>query len=247
MKSIIIAALLGNASALKYYEDYPNVFYLNPTRKVWDLHTELWHRDDAATQKAYGDHSVKSANARTAENPYRSYVQLEADTVPIGQLIAMNDEVYFDEQNLQIAGDGFYNAWESGRESAAPKDAYERVVPDRYATGNDDLFQRSMITTYALEEKACAEDEDGKKTDECKPTGNFFLNETGARAAAKEVLATHKGITGDALKTYLDTYFAKAWSHFDVNKTGTIEVSKAPQFMRFLASDQRMSLGESAF
>merc|ERR1712100_110823 len=76
---------------------------------------------------------------------------------------------------------------------------------------------------------------------------DFFLNEQGARNAAKEVLATHKGLTGEALKGYLDTYFAKAWAHFDVNKAGVIEVSKAPQFMRFLASDQRMSLGESSF
>ena len=159
----------------------------------------------------------------------------------------MNDDIAFDENMIQISGDGFYNPWESGRESAAPNAKYDRVVPDRYATGNDDLFQRSMITTYAVEEKACAEDEDGKKTDQCKPTGAFFLNEQGARNAAKEVLATHKGLTGEALKGYLDTYFAKAWAHFDVNKSGAIEVSKAPQFMRFLASDQRMSLGESSF
>ena len=49
---------------------------------------------------------------------------------------------------------------------------------------------------------------------------------------------------GDAAKKYLDTYFAKAWAHFDVNRGGVIEVIKMPMFMRFLASDQYMSLGE---
>ena len=41
---------------------------------------------------------------------------------------------------------------------------------------------------------------------------------------------------------YLDTYFAKAWGHFDVNRTGKVEVIKMPQFMRFLASNQQMYL-----
>ena len=36
-------------------------------------------------------------------------------------------------------------------------------------------------------------------------------------AAAKEVLGTHKGLAGEALNAYIDTYFDKAWRHFDVN------------------------------
>jgi hypothetical protein len=99
---------------------------------------------------------------------------------------------------------------------------------------------RSMIANYALEGKAC--DDDGKN---CKPTGAFFVNEAGAKAAASEVLSTHKNIKGDALKSYLATYFSKAWGHFDVNRSGVIEVMKMPQFMRFISSDQRMQLGES--
>ena len=62
--------------------------------------------------------------------------------------------------------------------------------------------------------------------------------------AAKEVLGTHKGLSGDKLSAYLDTYFPRAWENFDVNGSGAVEVVKAPQFMRFLASDQTMSLGE---
>merc|ERR1719331_3630126 len=103
-----------------------------------------------------------------------------------------------------------------------------------------------MIETYALEEKTKVEEDKvtGLKTGG-EPTGKFWMNQAAANAAAKEVLTTHKGLTGDLLSNYMDTYFAKSWGHFDVNQTGFIEVIKMPQFMRFLCSDQYMSLGES--
>jgi hypothetical protein len=71
------------------------------------------------------------------------------------------------------------------------------------------------------------------------------MNKQAAFAASNEVLNTHKGLSGNALKAYTATYFEKPWGHFDVNQVGTIEVIKMPQFMRFLCSDQYMSLGES--
>ena len=109
---------------------------------------------------------------------------------------------------------------------------YTRVVPARFASDNDDIFMRSMILNFALE----------LKTKEGLPTGQFFMNQATARAAAEKVLASHKGLSGAALETYLKTYFDKAWGHFDVNRTGIIEVIKMPMLMRFLASDQYMSL-----
>ena len=186
-------------------------------REVWSLRSVNEHRTDSGVQKAYGDHSVKQANGR---NPYDS------------TLIS-----------LQTQGDDFFQPWESGKEFNGD---YKRVITNRFSADSDDIFMRSMIKTYALESKDCDEDADGKKIN-CKPSGKFFLNKSGARAAAAEVLGTHKGLKGDALSTYLNTYFDKAWSHFDVNRVGTIEVIKAPQLMRFLASDQSLQLGESGF
>jgi hypothetical protein len=93
-----------------------------------------------------------------------------------------------------------------------------------------------MINNYAID-KNCAGPDDPPK-----PCGKFTMNPVTMRAAASEVLCTHKGLCGGALNTYLGTYFDKAWGHFDVNKSGEIEVMKSPQFMRFLASDQYMSL-----
>ena len=120
--------------------------------------------------------------------------------------------------NTLQTGTEFIGAHESGRADGK----YERVVPARFSADSDDLFMRSMISKYALE---------GQHTDkehEDEPDGTFWMNEATARAAASEVLATHKGLTGSALASYLDTYFAKTWAHFDVNRTGAIEVIKMP-------------------
>ena len=92
---------------------------------------------------------------------------------------------------------------------------------------------RSMYETYAME----AEDD---KTH--LPTGVFYMNEAATRAAAREVLHTHKGLTGANLDNYINTYFAKAWGHFDVNRTGKINPMFMPSFMRFLMSDQYVQL-----
>jgi len=95
---------------------------------------------------------------------------------------------------------------------------------------------RSMLENYALEEKTAEDKATGYKGGE--PTGKFWMDEFAAKAAASEVLCTHKAICGADLATYLGSYFSKAWGHFDVNRTGYVEVTKMPMFMRFLASDQ---------
>ena len=122
---------------------------------------------------------------------------------------------------------------------------YDRVTTPRFSQDGDDIFMRSMIEQYALEEKTkVVEKDDGTKTGG-EPTGKFWMNKATANAASSEVLGTHKGLHGAALQTYLDTYYEKAWRHFDVNQSGSIEVIKMPQLMRFLCSDQYMTLGES--
>ena len=111
-------------------------------------------------------------------------------------------------------------------------EGYQRVVTSRFSADDDDIFMRSMIKTYALEGK----NKDGS------PNGAFWMDEAATRAAAAEVLNTHKGLAGAELESYLQTYFPRTWNHFDVNRTGKIEVIKMPQLMRFLASDQTMYL-----
>jgi len=186
---------------------------------VWSLRSVNDHRTDSQVQKAYGDHSTTKANARP---PYQSTVALESESE------SSDDEDVQMQDESDHSGE-FYPVGQHGQEGAG---SYERKTTPRFAADSDDIFMRSMIEQYALEGK----NKDGS------PNGQFWLDEAGARAAASEVLATHKGIKGAALATYLKTYWSKAWGHFDVNLVGKIEVIKAPQLMRFLASDQYMSL-----
>jgi len=191
---------------------------------VWSLRSVNDHRTDSQVQKAYGDHSVARANARP---PYQSTVGLDESSE--------SDADSSSSTKVQLEGDEsdhsgeFFPVAVSGREGAG---AYKRVTTPRFSGDGDDIFMRSMIEQYALEGK----NKDGS------PNGQFWLDEAGAKAAAREVLATHKGLKGAALNTYLNTYWKKAWGHFDVNLVGKIEVIKAPQLMRFLASDQYMYL-----
>ena len=135
-----------------------------------------------------------------------------------------------DNEMIQLGGDYFVPG-DSGMIGAK---AYERVTPARFASDNDDIFMRSMIENYANEAKTPKTDTDAGG----KPTGKFWMTKSATRQAAREVLATHKGLTGDKLDKYMTTYFDKAWGHFDVNQVGEIEVIKMPQLIRFLASDQ---------
>merc|ERR1711907_778665 len=115
-----------------------------------------------------------------------------------------------------------------------------------FAADSDDIFMRSVQTTYAQEGSECDDDGDGNPVaGTCKPTGVFTLNKSSAKALATEVLGTHAGLSGDALTNYLDTYFDKAWGHFDFMQTGSIAAAKAGALCRFLMSDQRVQLGEA--
>ena len=145
-------------------------------------------------------------------------------------------EVAYEENDEPEAMNLQLDDWHPGQHGTLGASEYVRVVPARFSSDDDDIFMRSMINNYAID-KNCA-----GKDDPPAPCGTFTMNESTMRAAASEVLCTHKGLCGAALETYLGTYFAKSWGHFDVNKTGEIEVIKSPQFMRFLASDQYMSL-----
>ena len=134
-----------------------------------------------------------------------------------------NGQVAYEESDseelVQLQGD-YFHAGESG--SLGAKE-YERVTPARFSADSDDIFMRSMIQQYALEAKGAKD-----APNEGEPTGHFWMNEATTRAAAAEVLNTHKGLSGDALQKYLDTYFPRTWAHFDVNRTGTVEVIKMP-------------------
>ena len=133
---------------------------------------------------------------------------------------------------INLNGDKKPVVYQPGQSGKLGGGVYDRVTPPRFAADSDDIFMRSVIQNYAQE----------AGTPEGVPTGVFTLSESSARALAMEVLATHKNIRGAAQQEYLNTYWAKAWGHFDVNRTGNIPILYAPQLMRFLMSDQYISL-----
>ena len=127
----------------------------------------------------------------------------------------------------------FYFARDNGRNQ------YERVPTTRFSGDHDDIFMRSMIMNYAQEatQKYTGEFSGGKEVIDF-PSGNFWMGKAPMERAAKEVVGTHKGISGADLDAYMTEYFQKTWDHFDVNGAGAIEVEKSGPFMRFLLSDQ---------
>ena len=72
--------------------------------------------------------------------------------------------------------------------------------------------------------------------------GRYVMYKDRAYAAAQEVLETHKGLKGQALKNWLDTYFERVWKHYDVNQLGWIECETMPMFMRFLSEDYTIKI-----
>jgi hypothetical protein len=183
-----------------------------------------------------GDSSASGSDVQDSDSSSGSAVQ-DGDSSASGSDVQDSDssasgsdvQLEGDDESSDHSGE-FFEAREHGTGPLDKK--YERVVPAHFAESSDDLFMRSMIKTYALEGK----NKDGS------PNGQFFMDEATTRAAAGEVLETHKGLKGGAKADYLKTYFPRTWAHFDVNKTGKVGVEVMPQFMRFLASDQTLSL-----
>merc|ERR1711934_795359 len=227
------------ANARPPYQSAVQIDQEHKNEPVWKLTSVLGHRDDSTEQIGYGAYSTEKANGRP---PYQSTVQIESDSE--------SESDSDDDNNVQTAADKViekhptYNAWESVKDGAVDG-KYERVITPNFSADSDDIFMRSMIKTYAHEKRTPIEElDDGTKIGG-EPTGTFMMSKKDMFRASKEILVTHKGLSGDKLSSYMDTYFEKAWENFDVNGSGEVEVIKSPQFMRFLCSDQTMQLGES--
>jgi hypothetical protein len=194
------------------------------TTKVWELRSVLSHRDEAVLQKNFGDVTTERANSRP---PMRSHIMTAAN-----QASSSSSSSSSDDEDLQLR-DGDFPNLKPGDPYPLSHNGGKRLIPERFSADSDDLFMRSMLKTYAIE----VTDKEGV------PTGVFIMDKPAARAAAVEILGTHKGMDANAINAYLNTYFDKAWGHFDVNQTGSIAVYRSAELMRFLCSDQYMSLG----
>ena len=103
-------------------------------------------------------------------------------------------------------------------EGAGAQNGYKREIPNKYTEMRDDRLMNSLIKTYALESK----DDNGKST------GNFFFDKAAAEAVSSEVVHTHRDLSGNQLKGFLDEHFETTWEHFDVNNDNLVEVERMP-------------------
>tara|TARA_B110000285_G_C14716765_1_gene420296 strand:- start:65 stop:412 length:348 start_codon:yes stop_codon:yes gene_type:complete len=109
-------------------------------------------------------------------------------------------------------------------------------MPAHYEGEGDDRLMNSIISKYAIETR----DKDGK------PSGKFFLDQSGARAIAEEVVGTHLKKDAAGIKTYLDEKFPEAWGRFDVNGEGKIEAMRGPTFLRYIVGSVEAGFGLQA-
>jgi hypothetical protein len=110
---------------------------------------------------------------------------------------------------------------------------YERVVPAMYDTEADDRLMHSLIKNYATEGKGI----DGT------PNGKFYLTKSDAMLVASEVANTHLGLSGDALKSFVQTTGVKAFETVDNLNEGFIDIVKGPVFLRYVTDEVEVSNG----
>ena len=187
---------------------------------------------------------LASAEQSTSLYEYVPYQDITVLQMEDSDSDSEDDQMVGTDAQKVIEKEPIYNAWESIKDGAVDG-KYERVITPHFSGDSDDIFMRSMLKTYAHERRTSIEELDDGTRIGGEPTGSFWMGKKDMYRAAKEVLGTHKGLSGDKLSSYLDTYFDRAWDNFDVNGSGAVEVIKSPQFMRFLCSDQSMQLGES--
>ena len=68
------------------------------------------------------------------------------------------------------------------------------------------------------------------------------MDKTHSLAVAKELVSEHKNLTGKQLEEYVNLNFYDLWDHFDVNKTGLIEIERMSQFYKMLLKDMTLEL-----
>ena len=76
-----------------------------------------------------------------------------------------------------------------------------------------------------------------------QPNGHFFVDKYGAYAIAREVIATHLHLRGNALEKYFNEMVPDAWNRYDVNGDGIIEADRVPTFLRLIVGNVEAAYG----
>ena len=110
---------------------------------------------------------------------------------------------------------------------------YIRDTPDRFESEADDTLMRSMYDTYGTE---------GMNADGT-PNGKFWVTKENAKKAVGEVVCTHLKQCGADEKSYVNEVFPNAWTRYDVNEEGKIELDRMPIFLRYVCGNNEGCIG----
>ena len=69
------------------------------------------------------------------------------------------------------------------------------------------------------------------------------MDKKGATSVAKELLAEWKPeLKGTKVEDYMNYNFDDTWDHFDVNKTGLVEIERMSSFYKMFLKDYTLDL-----
>lgn len=70
-----------------------------------------------------------------------------------------------------------------------------------------------------------------------RKTTQYWINKDSCLQVGKEILADKKKLSGKDLDEYVNMNFGELWDHFDVNKSGLVEIERMSQFYKMLLKD----------
>lgn len=70
-----------------------------------------------------------------------------------------------------------------------------------------------------------------------KTTPQFWINKEGAEKAGFQIVEKNKGLTGDALKEYMNMNFGAIWDEYDMLHKDMVEVEQMSSFYKKLLKD----------
>ena len=73
-------------------------------------------------------------------------------------------------------------------------------------------------------------------------TTQYWINQDSCLKVAKELLTEHKKLSGKEMDDYINFNFYELWDHFDVNKTGLVEIERMSQFYKMLLKDMTIDI-----
>ena len=70
----------------------------------------------------------------------------------------------------------------------------------------------------------------------------YWMDKKGASEVAKQLATEYKSLKGKELDDYMSLNFDETWDHFDVNRTGLVEIERMSSFYKQFLKDYKLDL-----